>query len=187
MEVSLLVPLIFILISSIFPQLRALEYSQELENSIKPTSLASSTSIPLYPTIGTTIPQLPPPPLVPALFVIGDSSVDCGTNNYLGTLARADRLPYGRDFDTHRPTGRFSNGRIPVDYLGEIYRFLDLVFLECSCLVTGKMEEKKKTERIFFFFLVVQMKLGFSSFLISLLSSTICSVAEKERRKKFMK
>nr|GME06800.1 GDSL esterase/lipase At5g08460 [Ipomoea batatas] len=62
----------------------------------------------------------PPPPkssLVPALFVIGDSSVDCGTNNVLGTFARADRLPYGRDFDTHEPTGRFCNGRIPVDYL----------------------------------------------------------------------
>ncbi|GKE44768.1 hypothetical protein Tco_1472052, partial [Tanacetum coccineum] len=54
---------------------------------------------------------------VPALFVIGDSSVDCGTNNFLGTLARADHAPYGRDFDTHQPTGRFSNGRIPVDYL----------------------------------------------------------------------
>ncbi|XP_077226934.1 GDSL esterase/lipase At5g08460-like [Tasmannia lanceolata] len=57
------------------------------------------------------------PPLVPAFFVLGDSSVDCGTNNYLGTFARADLLPYGRDFDTHRPTGRFCNGRIPVDYL----------------------------------------------------------------------
>ncbi|CAN8308185.1 unnamed protein product [Cochlearia groenlandica] len=54
---------------------------------------------------------------VPALFVFGDSSVDCGTNNFLGTLARADRLPYGRDFDTHQPTGRFCNGRIPVDFL----------------------------------------------------------------------
>ncbi|KAK3156639.1 hypothetical protein QOZ80_2AG0109890 [Eleusine coracana subsp. coracana] len=61
----------------------------------------------------------PPPPLAPALFVIGDSTSDVGTNNYLGTLARADREPYGRDFDTHRPTGRFSNGRIPVDYLAE--------------------------------------------------------------------
>lgn len=57
-------------------------------------------------------------PLVPALFVIGDSTADVGTNNYLGTLARADREPYGRDFDTRRPTGRFSNGRIPVDYIG---------------------------------------------------------------------
>jgi hypothetical protein len=63
-------------------------------------------------------PSAAPTPLVPALFVIGDSTADVGTNNYLGTLARADREPYGRDFDTHRPTGRFSNGRIPVDYLG---------------------------------------------------------------------
>lgn len=58
---------------------------------------------------------------VPALFVIGDSTADCGTNNFLLTLARADRLPYGRDFDTHRPTGRFCNGRIPVDYLGNSF------------------------------------------------------------------
>nr|XP_033515668.1 GDSL esterase/lipase At5g08460-like [Nicotiana tomentosiformis] len=55
--------------------------------------------------------------LVPALFVIGDSSVDCGTNNFLGTFARADRLHYGRDSNTHQPTGRFCSGRIPVDYL----------------------------------------------------------------------
>ncbi|KAL1220403.1 GDSL esterase/lipase [Cardamine amara subsp. amara] len=55
------------------------------------------------------------PKISPFLFF--DSVVDCGTNNFLGTLAKADRLPYGRDFDTHQPTGRFSNGRIPVDYL----------------------------------------------------------------------
>uniref|UniRef100_A0A8R7PJJ4 GDSL esterase/lipase n=1 Tax=Triticum urartu TaxID=4572 RepID=A0A8R7PJJ4_TRIUA len=57
-----------------------------------------------------------PTPLVPALFVIGDSTFDVGTNKYLGTLARE---PYGRDSNTHRPIGRFSNGRIPVDYLAE--------------------------------------------------------------------
>lgn len=62
-------------------------------------------------------------PRVPALFVLGDSSVDCGNNNFLGTFARADRLPYGRDFDTHQPTGRFCNGRIPVDFLG-LFLFL---------------------------------------------------------------
>ncbi|KAL5998949.1 hypothetical protein ACLOJK_009898 [Asimina triloba] len=75
-------------------------------------------------------PSLPPsdaiPPdalgtsrIAPALFVFGDSSVDSGNNNYLFTLAHADMLPYGRDFDTHTPTGRFCNGRIPVDYIGE--------------------------------------------------------------------
>lgn len=92
-----------------------------------------STTISPFPSQSDPIPPFIPPsspltskspavdslfPSVPALFVFGDSSVDCGTNNFLGTLARADRLPYGRDFDTHQPTGRFCNGRIPVDFLG---------------------------------------------------------------------
>ncbi|WCJ43720.1 GDSL esterase/lipase At5g33370 [Euphorbia peplus] len=45
-----------------------------------------------------------------AFFVFGDSLVDNGNNNYLATTARADSPPYGIDFPTHRPTGRFSNG-----------------------------------------------------------------------------
>ncbi|KAJ4950283.1 hypothetical protein NE237_027115 [Protea cynaroides] len=92
---------------AVFLQLRALQEPQNLsfdlsevdDPSRSPNTTTSNTS------------------MVPALFVIGDSSVDCGTNNYLGTFARADRSPYGRDFDTHKPTGRFCNGRIPVDFL----------------------------------------------------------------------
>ncbi|EPS69813.1 hypothetical protein M569_04951, partial [Genlisea aurea] len=45
-----------------------------------------------------------------AFFVFGDSLVDNGNNNYLITSARADSPPYGIDYPTHRPTGRFSNG-----------------------------------------------------------------------------
>ncbi|XP_071689986.1 GDSL esterase/lipase At4g28780-like [Rutidosis leptorrhynchoides] len=45
-----------------------------------------------------------------AFFVFGDSLVDNGNNNYLITTARADAPPYGIDYPTHRPTGRFSNG-----------------------------------------------------------------------------
>jgi hypothetical protein len=45
-----------------------------------------------------------------AFFVFGDSLVDNGNNNYLFTSARADNYPYGVDYPTHRPTGRFSNG-----------------------------------------------------------------------------
>lgn len=45
-----------------------------------------------------------------AFFVFGDSLVDSGNNNYLLTTARADAPPYGIDYPTHRPTGRFSNG-----------------------------------------------------------------------------
>lgn len=43
-------------------------------------------------------------------FVFGDSLVDNGNNNFLATLARADSPPYGIDYPTGRPTGRFSNG-----------------------------------------------------------------------------
>ncbi|KAJ8451124.1 hypothetical protein Cgig2_026933 [Carnegiea gigantea] len=77
-------------------------------------------------------------PLAPALFVIGDSSVDCGNNNFLGTFARADRPPYGRDFDTHRPSGRFSNGRVPVDYLA---LRLGLPFVPSYLEQAGKIED----------------------------------------------
>ncbi|KAL0370430.1 UNVERIFIED_CONTAM: GDSL esterase/lipase [Sesamum angustifolium] len=45
-----------------------------------------------------------------AFFVFGDSLVDNGNNNYLVTTARADSPPYGIDYPTRRPTGRFSNG-----------------------------------------------------------------------------
>ncbi|KAK4772619.1 hypothetical protein SAY86_014394 [Trapa natans] len=45
-----------------------------------------------------------------AFFVFGDSLVDNGNNNYLVTTARADMPPYGIDYPTHLPTGRFSNG-----------------------------------------------------------------------------
>ncbi|KAL4592743.1 hypothetical protein LXL04_005747 [Taraxacum kok-saghyz] len=82
-----------------------------------PPSPPSSPPPPHPPPPSSTPSSKPPASTVNALFVLGDSSVDCGTNNFLGTFARADRLPYGRDFDTHQPTGRFCNGRIPVDYL----------------------------------------------------------------------
>lgn len=45
-----------------------------------------------------------------AFFVFGDSLVDNGNNDFLATSARADSPPYGIDYPTHRPTGRFSNG-----------------------------------------------------------------------------
>lgn len=45
-----------------------------------------------------------------AFFVFGDSLVDNGNNNFLATTARADSYPYGIDSQTHRASGRFSNG-----------------------------------------------------------------------------
>ncbi|KAM0932289.1 putative triacylglycerol lipase [Dioscorea sansibarensis] len=54
-----------------------------------------------------------------AFFVFGDSLVDSGNNNFLATTARADAPPYGIDFPTRRPTGRFSNGLNIPDIISE--------------------------------------------------------------------
>ncbi|AES97997.2 GDSL-like lipase/acylhydrolase superfamily protein, putative [Medicago truncatula] len=56
-------------------------------------------------------------PLVPAFFIFRDSIVDVGNNNNsLHTAVIASFFPYGRDFVTHNPTGRMSNGKLAVDY-----------------------------------------------------------------------
>lgn len=52
-----------------------------------------------------------------AFFVFGDSLVDNGNNNYLATTARADAPPYGIDYPSRRPTGRFSNGFNIPDFI----------------------------------------------------------------------
>ncbi|XP_027366715.1 GDSL esterase/lipase At5g33370-like isoform X2 [Abrus precatorius] len=54
-----------------------------------------------------------------AFFVFGDSLVDSGNNDFLATTARADAPPYGIDFPTHKPTGRFSNGLNIPDLISE--------------------------------------------------------------------
>nr|XP_043630157.1 GDSL esterase/lipase At5g45960-like [Erigeron canadensis] len=56
---------------------------------------------------------------VSAVFVFGDSTVDPGNNNYLPTIARGNYPPYGKDFHDHVATGRFSNGRLVTDFIGE--------------------------------------------------------------------
>ncbi|KAF3443372.1 hypothetical protein FNV43_RR13054 [Rhamnella rubrinervis] len=58
---------------------------------------------------------------VPAIIVFGDSSVDAGNNNAIPTIARSNFQPYGRDFSGGKATGRFSNGRIPTDFISEAF------------------------------------------------------------------
>lgn len=58
-------------------------------------------------------------PQAPCYFIFGDSLVDNGNNNQLQSLARANYLPYGIDFNGG-PTGRFSNGKTTVDVIGEL-------------------------------------------------------------------
>ncbi|MFQ6667330.1 hypothetical protein Gotur_033391 [Gossypium turneri] len=63
-------------------------------------------------------------PLVPALYVFGDSLFDSGNNNLLPTMARANFPPYGHNFVQHF-TGRFTNGRTLPDFIAE---FLELPY-----------------------------------------------------------
>ncbi|XP_021899083.1 GDSL esterase/lipase At5g22810-like [Carica papaya] len=58
-------------------------------------------------------------PLVPAMFIFGDSVVDAGNNNHIYTLIKSNFPPYGRDFVNHRPTGRFCNGKLAADFTAE--------------------------------------------------------------------
>ncbi|XP_002965201.2 GDSL esterase/lipase 6 [Selaginella moellendorffii] len=56
-------------------------------------------------------------PLVPALFIFGDSLVDVGTNYFVpNSTLIADIPPFG-ETHFHHPNGRYSNGLIPSDFL----------------------------------------------------------------------
>lgn len=57
---------------------------------------------------------------VPAMYVFGDSTADVGNNDYLPwSIARADFPHNGVDFPGGKPTGRFSNGFIGVNFIGD--------------------------------------------------------------------
>lgn len=54
-------------------------------------------------------------------FIFGDSSVDPGNNNHINTIPeyQANYKPYGQNGFFEGPTGRFSDGRVIVDFIAE--------------------------------------------------------------------
>ncbi|KAM5546837.1 hypothetical protein ABKV19_001386 [Rosa sericea] len=56
-----------------------------------------------------------------AVFTFGDSIMDTGNNDYIISIAKSNFPPYGRDFVGGKPTGRFSNGKVPSDFAAEIF------------------------------------------------------------------
>lgn len=59
-------------------------------------------------------------PIVPAIFVFGDSLADVGNNDYLDDSTPKANFPFnGVDFPGSVPTGRFSNGYNHIDWLGK--------------------------------------------------------------------
>ncbi|GMH14912.1 hypothetical protein Nepgr_016753 [Nepenthes gracilis] len=71
--------------------------------------------------------RLPENVTIPAVIVFGDSIVDAGNNNDLFTVCKCNFPPYGRDFQGGKATGRFSNGKIPSDFLAEELGVKELV------------------------------------------------------------
>lgn len=77
--------------------------------------------------------KMPANESVPALIIFGDSIVDTGNNNDLNTPAKCNFYPYGRNFPGATPTGRFSNGKVPSDFIGN--NFFSLHFISIFIFV----------------------------------------------------
>lgn len=101
-----------------------------------------------FSLLALVIPVATGDPLVPALCIFGDSVVDVGNNNNLLTVVKANFPPYGRDFVTHTPTGRFCNGKLATDFTGMLpssswyFLFgirLRLLRRACFCLMHSRI------------------------------------------------
>ncbi|XP_057949094.1 GDSL esterase/lipase At5g45950 [Malania oleifera] len=78
---------------------------------------------------------------VTSILVFGDSSVDPGNNNNLATTFKANFPPYGVDFFSGRPTGRFTNGRLVTDFVAEALGYANQIpgFLDRRAKKTDKL------------------------------------------------
>ncbi|KAK9282000.1 hypothetical protein L1049_004911 [Liquidambar formosana] len=76
--------------------------------------------------------------LVPAIITFGDSAVDVGNNDYIPTLFKANYPPYGRDFVSQKPTGRFCNGKLATDITAESLGFTTYAPAYLSPQASGK-------------------------------------------------
>ena len=75
-------------------------------------------------------------PVVPAMFVLGDSTLDVGNNNHLPgkDVPRANEPFYGIDFPGGaKATGRFSNGYNIADFIGTYHHASSQLLYVCMC------------------------------------------------------
>lgn len=56
--------------------------------------------------------------LVSTILVFGDSTADPGNNNHILTPIKSNFKPCGREFPNHVSTGRFTNGKLIYDFIG---------------------------------------------------------------------
>ncbi|KAL9253378.1 GDSL esterase/lipase-like protein [Drosera capensis] len=78
------------------------------------------------------------------LMIFGDSTMDSGNNDYIPTLFRSNFAPYGMNFFNHTPNGRFTDGRLPTDFLVEYFDISNYVpaYLDPSPKAQYIMHEK---------------------------------------------
>ncbi|KAJ0261647.1 hypothetical protein HA466_0047240 [Hirschfeldia incana] len=80
---------------------------------------------------------------VPGVYVLGDSLVDAGNNNYLAiSISKANYPHNGVDFPGSIPTGRFCNGKNAADAIAEKFG-LPLPPPYLSLKDTFKIKERK--------------------------------------------
>lgn len=106
-------------------------------------SLSLSTSQSLINEISTTTTK--------ALFIFGDSTVDPGNNNYIDTVPenKADYKPYGQNGFFEKPTGRFSDGRVIVDFIGMMHEYpifllFSMLNINCKTLINSTIFDPEK-------------------------------------------
>ncbi|BFG39327.1 hypothetical protein CerSpe_256000 [Prunus speciosa] len=106
--------------SSVFPPLNAMSFLfQKLLPSSNSSVKVFLIIIVLFLYHNAAAVTLPENETIPAVIVFGDSIVDPGNNNNIRTIVKCNFPPYGRDFIGRKPTGRFSNGRVPSDLIAE--------------------------------------------------------------------
>lgn len=75
---------------------------------------------------------------VTAVFAFGDSTFDSGNNNQLPTVFRSNHPPYGLDFPGRVPTGRFSDGKLTIDFLSSRLGLKELLPAYLDPLITDR-------------------------------------------------
>ena len=61
--------------------------------------------------------------------MLGDSTLDIGNNNNINTPTKCNFPPYDRYFPGRIPAGRFSNGKLTLDFLGMTSKCPTFIFL----------------------------------------------------------
>ncbi|KAE8057282.1 hypothetical protein FH972_013986 [Carpinus fangiana] len=86
--------------------------------SISTTFFFIFSAFAVFCTIEAVI-NIPVNETIPAVLMFGDSIVDTGNNNNIKSIVKCNFPPYGREFKGGISTGRFSNGKVPSDFLVE--------------------------------------------------------------------